>query len=399
MTSATTAPTATVTTTAIAPASQTQSSQTQSHPRTLDHDESLLATTFSALREGKLDEAQRDIDTLLHAQPDFRLAQLIRGDLLLAHAQALDHIGNTRQDSPALEDLRAEARARLESVLQPPPAGMVPEQVLLLADSIRHIVVVDTEKSRLYLFANRNGMPVYLADFYVTIGRNGSGKSHEGDERTPLGIYRITSRLHDSALLATYGPLAFPLDFPNDWDKHKGSSGHGIWLHGTFSGTYSRPPHASDGCVVLTNTDLDSLANFITPDNTPVLITDHIRWVTPDTVLAERQQLMQHVSQWQQDWQSLNVERYLGNYSKDFTADQTGFADWAARKRQIAPGKRWIKVELSNLSLFEYPGQSGLFLADFRQDYQSNNLVNNMHKRQYWTQQSGEWKILAEDSL
>ncbi len=40
----------------------------------------------------------------------------------------------------------------------------------------------------------------------------------------------------------------------------RASNGHGIWLHGTPSDTFSRPPKASDGCVVLANTDLDALA-------------------------------------------------------------------------------------------------------------------------------------------
>lgn len=39
-----------------------------------------------------------------------------------------------------------------------------------------------------------------------------------------------------------------------------GRNGYGIWLHGTPSDTFSRPPRTSDGCVVLANTDLDEIA-------------------------------------------------------------------------------------------------------------------------------------------
>ena len=87
--------------------------------RKLDRDEKLLADAMDAMRAGQLDAALHQIEALLRIQPDFRLAQLIRGDLLLAHAQTLDTIGNTNLHTPALDSLREEARARLDSLLAP----------------------------------------------------------------------------------------------------------------------------------------------------------------------------------------------------------------------------------------------------------------------------------------
>src|SRR3546814_8483534 len=53
---------------------------------------------------------------------------------------------------------------------------------------------------------------------------------------------KLTRKLPDF-----YGDGAYPLNYPNEWDKHEGRKGYGIWLHGTPSTTYSRPPRASDG--------------------------------------------------------------------------------------------------------------------------------------------------------
>lgn len=178
------------------------------HP--LNRREQLLANAMLALRQGKLDDALQNIETLLRLQPNFRLAQLMQGDLLLAHAQALDTFGNASGHSSQLNDLRAEARARLDSILQPPPSNSVPDNILQLADDIQHAVVVDTSTSRLYLFRNQNGLPHYMADFYVSIGKRGAIKQREGDDRTPLGVYGITQRLHNKTLTAIYGPEAFP---------------------------------------------------------------------------------------------------------------------------------------------------------------------------------------------
>ena len=374
------------------------SSVTNVHP--LNRREQLLANAVHALQQGKLDAALQSIETLLRLQPNFRLAQLMQGDLLLAHAQALDTFGNTSSNSPArniqLNDLRAEARARLDTILQPPPINSVPDNVLQLADDVRQVLLVDTSTSRLYLFENQNGLPHYLADFYVSIGKNGAIKQREGDDRTPLGIYRITGRLHSHALTAIYGPEAFPLNFPNDWDERLHKSGHGIWLHGTFTGTFSRPPHASDGCVVLNNNDLETLSAKLSPQNTIVVITDHINWISPETAIERRTQFAQQISDWQHDWESLNINHYASHYADDFTAGDKPYSRWLAEKRQINNGKRWIQVKFEHMSLYAYPGQKNLYLADFMQDYSSNNLSDVTHKHLYWTQHDEQWKIVAE---
>ena len=58
--------------------------------------------------------------------------------------------------------------------------------------------------------------------------------------------------------------------------------------------------------------------------------------------------------------------------------------------------KEWIKVKLSNVSMFRNPGKEELVVVTFEQDYQSNNLSNQMKKRQYWIREDGAWKIVFE---
>ena len=78
-----------------------------------------------------------------------------------------------------------------------------------------------------------------------------------------------------------YGRGAFPINYPNEWDKRNGRSGFGIWLHGTPSDTYSRPPRASDGCVVLANPDMDRVGATLQVGITPVIISNTVEWVAP----------------------------------------------------------------------------------------------------------------------
>ncbi len=54
---------------------------------------------------------------------------------------------------------------------------------------------------------------------YMSIGENGVGKKRAWDRKTPLGIYFITEQLDTSNLDDKYGVAAYPLDYPNAWDR------------------------------------------------------------------------------------------------------------------------------------------------------------------------------------
>jgi hypothetical protein len=71
-------------------------------------------------------------------------------------------------------------------------------------------------------------------------------------------------------------------------------------------------------------------------------------------------------------------------------------AAWREHKRRVNATKSWIKVSLSNLSVFRAPGTSGVIAVNFDQDYQSSNLVQKTRKRQYWVEEGGRWKIAYE---
>jgi murein L,D-transpeptidase YafK len=255
--------------------------------------------------------------------------------------------------------------------------------------------VIDISKATLYLYENVNGEPRYVADYYVSSGKKGSEKLAEGDQKTPLGVYFVNASLPKSQLTDFYGNAAFPLSYPNEWDRKQGRNGHGIWLHGTPSDTYSRPPRASNGCVVLTNEDLDHLGKLLQVGITPVIITNQMDW-SDEQEKAERTALLNEIEQWRTDWASLDVDAYLKHYSSNFSSGGLDLSAWAKQKRQVNAGKSWVKVNISNLSAFAYPNQPDLVVVNFEQDYSSSNLSNRMKKRQYWMKQGERWQIVYE---
>jgi len=364
--------------------------------------EETLARIFAEIEANRLGNALQLTEALLRQHPNYRLANLIKGDLLLAKAQPIQTFG-ALSDAPAdkVADLRAEALVRLKAYREKPPADFVPRYLLQMEQSQRHAIVVDTKRSRLYLYENdrkNGGRPRLVADYYVTQGKLGAEKQAEGDKKTPIGVYHVTANLPKQKLADLYGSGAYPINYPNEWDKRQGRSGSGIWLHGTPSDTFARPPRASDGCVVLTNQDLDVVAKNLQVGLTPVIISDSVEWLSVDDWNRERSELNKTIDAWRADWESRDTGRYLSHYSKRFKSGDQNFDEFSNQKKQVNAGKEWIKVKVSNLSVFRNPGKEEVAVVTFDQDYRSNNLDNQMKKRQYWLREDGKWKIIYEGS-
>ena len=356
-----------------------------------------LARILAEIEQNRLDSALQQTESLLKQYPNFRLAHLIKGDLLLARGKPLATFGNAK-DAPEekLTDLREEAVARLKAYRnKPSDEGYVPRYLLQMQPDQKHAIVIDMQKARLYLYQNDNGRPRFVADYYISYGKLGTDKAREGDKRTPTGVYHVTSSLSTKKLGDFYGSGAFPINYPNEWDKRQGRNGYGIWLHGTPSDTYSRPPKASDGCVVLSNTDLNALAKNLQIGLTPVIISNSIEWLSHDDWQKERTALNKKIDEWRADWESRDTARYLKHYSDKFRTKEQTLEQFAKQKRQVNSGKEWVKVKLSNVSMFRDP-KAELVVVTFEQDYQSNNLNNQMRKRQYWIREDGTWRIVFE---
>ncbi len=367
--------------------------------------ESVLQKTLAQIKQQRMDNALTEIDRVIGAYPNFRLAHLIKGDILLARAHPINTVGNV-SDAPQelLDDLRDEARARMARLTSEKPKDQVPRYLVQMPPEQRYALVVDTAKSTLYVYENKDGEARYVADYYATIGKNGMDKFREGDNKTPLGVYHVTGNISREQLNQRYGKLAgqygvgaLPISYPNEWDKRGGRNGSGIWLHGVPFDTYSRPPRASNGCVALTNEDFMAVAANAQVGVTPVIIANGVDWVSADDARALRQELAQAVENWRRDWESLNTPNYLKHYSPaKFSSGSQNYQAWSEHKHRVNAGKTWLKVKMENVSMFFYPGAADLAVVTFDQDYNSSNLAGQSRKRQYWMKEPGGWKIVYE---
>lgn len=371
---------------------------------TYETPEKMLVKSLVEISEGKVDVALKTIDTLIKQTPNFKLAYLIQGDLLLAHAKQINGMGDESkgEKKEEIENFKNEAKVRIERYLNSLNLQNEPKIFAQLNEKEKYLFYVDAPNSRLYLYENINGKLSYKDDYYVSIGKNGFGKQYEGDKKTPIGVYFTGKKIKES-LSDFYGDAAYPLSYPNEIDKKNKRNGSGIWLHGTPKTTYNRAPLASDGCIVLSNPDLMKLSTILDDNRIPIIISFRSLKdleFSNNNLIEKKLSLINSIEAWRKNWEDQDTDTYLKFYSKTFFSEKDNFDTWAERKRIIQSQKVKVSVVLSEISFFDYPNtENEIVLVDFMQDYKSPTINNKMNKRQYWINENNEWRIMYEGGV
>ncbi len=358
--------------------------------------ESELVSAMELAAAGRTREGARALEDLIRRQPNFRLAQLLYADLLAARSGVRGIMADA--EDPRVLELFDEARLRLDQARFNPEPGSVPDTVLQLSAEYPYLVLVDLPRSRLHLMKNVDGYLQPVGSRYASIGRAGYGKQVEGDLRTPVGIYHVTGWMNDQALPELYGAGALPLNYPNLWDRLETRTGYGIWLHGVPRQTYVRAPRSSEGCVTMANDDLEWLRPFVEKSRAPVVLAEELEWIPQAKAREERVEFLQRIEDWRRAWAAMDNDTYLDFYGEDFVTAGQDKTRFAQHKRRVNAEKRFIDVEVSDISLFRYPGER-MILAEFTLDYRSDNFDFSAKKEQYWRQDpQGQWRIFREEN-
>lgn len=334
------------------------------------------------------------------AYPSFRLGHLVRGDILLMHTRQVTALGAAApQDESKLADLRREAAVRMQAEPGRPSSALVPRALLQMRKDQRHALIVDAKHSRLYLYENRNDQIRLLSDFYVSQGKLGINKLKEGDMRTPVGVYYIIGHLPGVKLPDMYGKGALPLDYPNDWDKVQGRSGSGIWVHGTPPETFSRPPLSTDGCVVVSNDDLNTLTRAVEIGKTPILIGDQVEFVSKEQMERDLRIASSLVESWRRDVENRDEAGLRALYSPRFkSSTDEDLTTWLDKNRFL-PGAKKISVTVTEPSYFRQPSQEEVIVSNFTQQIVVGKFRHAVRKKQYWAKEGTAWKIVAESNV
>lgn len=125
------------------------------------------------------------------------------------------------------------------------------------------LVVVDTARHTLVLCeAGEGGAP--SSSFRVRLGKRGTGKSREGDGKTPVGRYGLGGP-RASGSFGTFVPIAYPTPA----QRSEGFTGGSVGVHGPdrrvrWLGALVNAVDTTDGCVgVATDGEMELIARWV----------------------------------------------------------------------------------------------------------------------------------------
>jgi len=358
--------------------------------------EERLVMSLNKISQGKINEAIKNINILIQQVPNFKLAHLIHGDLLTAQSGNLNFFGGLayKSNPDVVMDFKEEASRRIKNYVRN-NRNMLPSTNIQLSPIYKYLIYVDVTSSRLLTYKNNNGRLVFNSDHYVTIGKNGFDKKYEGDKRTPIGMYFLKEKI-ERELPDLYGDGAYRINYPNEYDRLNKYTGSGIWIHGTPSHTYSRAPQSSDGCLVLSNEDLNKISKILNTPNTPIIISNKNINQT-NALIDQKQIILNKIEDWKEHWMKKDFNTYIDFYEKNSMYNHTPYKTWIMRKKKIISKSKNIKIQLSNISIFDYPNiNNEMVLVNFDQHYKSDITFNKMNKTQIWIKTNDNWKILYE---
>ncbi len=254
-----------------------------------------------------------------------------------------------------------------------------------------HVLVVEKASQQLFVYEYKD-KPVELYRVKCSTGKKDGPKTREGDSKTPEGIYFFINQHDKSKLAPIYGAGAFPTDYPNLLDRMQGKNGSQIWLHGTNKVLVDRD---SNGCVALENTDFEKVSKLIVLHRTPLIITEHLGYVSFDPEAEIRTGLSDFLSRWAKALESGTYHEYLSCYDADYLPDISWWAEWnRIRKEFLREGKN-ISVSSENMLIFRH---MDTYVSLFEISVESDGKKSPVGAKQFFmTRKEGKFTVIGED--
>ncbi len=262
-------------------------------------------------------------------------------------------------------------------------------------ENIISLLTCSKDKGTLELYIPNNQKQLVLSRKYSAFTGKASGdKRVEGDLKTPVGVYKLTEKKKN--LDQFYGPMAFVTSYPNFYDKVRGKTGSGIWIHGLpFNG--DRDPFTR-GCIAIENKDISQLENILNYNNSLVLIDSNIK---PNQASSTTYiNILSQLYRWKYAWTYNHLDDYLAFYDSTFK-NQSGsnLNNFKSYKKRIFDKNEEKTIDISNIRIIPYPGESAnIFMVTFMQNYISDSHKSNKEKTLFLKlSQNQTISIIAED--
>jgi len=368
-----------------------------------------------SLKSGRLNDAIEELhDPILSHDPlaDLIAAEVYRRQAIRAASHAGDYATGLKENIKRLEAAKlggglVEAERRLRAFtdkLDGRYSG-IPFDLLAIGSNVVNVFIVDKARSRMFIFRNDGqGHLKKVSDEYVATGAKAGDKKRSGDARTPSGVYRFVDKLTGKRLPKGYGPVAFPIDYPNTLDRLHHFTGDGIWMHGYDDGVDRRPPQDTKGCFVLPNQRLLAIERNVRLGHSWVVIGENIVFGNDTGKKALLKSVQSAVDAWKRDWESLDSKAYLSHYHTKFRSGKYNLGSWSRYKRRVNRHKKYIHLHLSDFTIIHNPTrvrEGEVVLLEFDQQYKSSNYSGFSRKRLYLVRKNvrDAWRILLEKEV
>jgi len=262
------------------------------------------------------------------------------------------------------------------------------------SSSIKHLFICDKNVKQLTHYEKNatNHFELKRA-IEVLMGKQQGQKMVEGDNKTPVGTYQLTHKLHH--LDKKYGPMAFSLSYPNSADKFKSRTGHGIWLHGLPEANSSKA--FTKGCLAIDNQQLIELNSTIALNNTILIIEEANQ---SSATLDTYSNILASLHEWRHDWRDNHLTHYLSFYNQDvkFSSFQS-FQQFKHHKTRLFKQKRKKIIDFTNIvitPIFQQPKRND-YLITFNELFLSNNFMFQGEKSLYIVADEKQFSILYEE--
>lgn len=260
------------------------------------------------------------------------------------------------------------------------------------------MIVVDKGAKKLFHMEKHSPLTV-RHDFPSIHGEIDGDKKHEGDLKTPEGVYFITGRISYPIDFSEYGSQAHALNYPNPVDRLKGKTGNGIWIHSKGEPIKNQ---VTRGCVAIDLNNIATLEPYLAP-GTPVVLAQNVIRNVEIPFLKEVQNidtssldamLVKKTIGWNTAWATKSTKFFDFYEAKSYTKAQgRPFSVFKRQKQQIFNSIPWIYIGHDDIRVLHGPDYA---VTWFKQYYRTPNLVTEGIRSLYWQKNTkGEYVIVG----
>lgn len=234
-----------------------------------------------------------------------------------------------------------------------------------------NVLTCNKQRSNLILYVKNKNDKYYMKNKQNAFtGKNKGDKTKEGDSKTPIGIYDLTSKKSkkERNLDPFYGPFAFVTSYPNMYDKFQGKSGHGIWIHG-LPKDEEREDYTR-GCIAIQNNNLTTLEKKIDITKTLLIVDDS--WIKKDISKKTLSSILAQLYEWRYAWLYNDIKSYLSFYASDFIrSDGMDYSKFTRYKTRVFKKLGKKTILFTDINVLPYPNTKNIYQITFKEFYSS----------------------------